>query len=51
MDKKDFIIWLYEEKDKFDRELYVNHAEGAYRSELWAKVNLLDKIIAKVKED
>ena len=50
MDNKDLIIWLYEQKDELDRKLHVEHAEGTYRQELWAQVNLLDKIIKKVKK-
>lgn len=47
---KDFIIKLYEEKDKIDYELHVEHVEGAYRDNCWAKLNLLDKIIKLAKE-
>jgi hypothetical protein len=50
MDNKDLIIWLYEQKDELDHKLHVEHAEGTYRQELWAQVNLLDKIIKKVKK-
>ena len=50
MDKKDFIIWLYEEKDKRDNLLHVQHVEGRSRDEAWAEINLLDKIIAKLKK-
>ena len=51
MNKKDLIIWLYEQKDKADYELHIEHAEGSYREKLWAQVNLLDTIIAKVKKE
>ena len=51
MDKKDLIIWLYEEKDKRDYKLHVDHVEGSYREKMWAEVNLLDSIIAKVKKE
>ncbi len=51
MNKKDLIIWLYEQKDNIDYKLHVEGAEGAYREQLWAQVNLLDTIIAKVKKE
>ena len=51
MSKQDLIIWLYEQKDKADYELHVEGAEGSYRERLWAQVNLLDTIIAKVKKE
>lgn len=47
---KDFIIWLYEQKDALEIKLHVDHAEGSYRQELWGQVNLLDKIIAEAKK-
>lgn len=46
----EFIIWLYEQKDEIDKKLHVDHAQGTYQDELWAQVNLLDKIIAKAKK-
>lgn len=53
MDKKDFLIWLYEQKDDIDAHLYGNgryeKAEGTYRQELFAQLNLLDKIIQQLK--
>ena len=49
MNKSEFIIWLYEEKDKLDEALHKDHVNGTYRDECWAKVNLLDKIIVKAK--
>ena len=51
MNKSEFIIWLYEEKDKLDEALHKDHVNGTYRDECWAKVNLLDKIIAKAKKE
>lgn len=51
MSKSEFIIWLYEEKDKLDKALHEDHVNGTYRDECWAKVNLLDKIIAKAKKE
>ena len=50
MDNKDLIIWLYEKKDAIEHKLHVDHIEGTYRQELWAKINLLDEIIAHVKK-
>ena len=50
MNKSEFIIWLYEEKDKLDEALHKDHVNGTYRDECWAKVNLLDKIIVKAKK-
>ena len=53
MDKKDFLIWLYEHKDDIDAHLYgtgrYEKAEGTYRQELFAQLNLLDKIIQQLK--
>ena len=53
MDKKDFLIWLYEQKDDIDAHLYgtgrYEKAEGTYRQELFAQLNLLDKIIQQLK--
>ena len=43
---KDLIIWLYEKKDAIEHKLHVDHVEGTYRQELWAKINLLDEIIS-----
>ena len=51
MSKSEFIIWLYEEKDTLDAALHKEHVKGTYRDECWAKVNLLDKIIAKAKKE
>lgn len=51
MNKSEFIIWLYEEKDKIDKALHEDHVSGTYRDECWAKSNLLDKIIAKAKKE
>lgn len=51
MNKSEFIIWLYEEKDKLDEALHKDHVNGTYKDECWAKVNLLDKIIAKAKKE
>ena len=51
MSKSEFIICLYEEKDKLDEKLHTEHVNGTYRDECWAKVNLLDKIIAKAKKE
>ena len=50
MDNKDSIICMYEQKDELDYKLHVEHAEGTHRQELWAQVNLLDKIIKKIKK-
>lgn len=40
MGKKDFLIWLYEQKDDIDAHLYGTgrdeKAEGTYRQELFA---------------
>lgn len=47
---KDFIIKLYEEKDKIENKLHVEHVQGTYRDECWAQINLLDKIIKLAKE-
>ena len=50
---KDLLLWLYEQKDEIDVHLYgtgtYDRAEGAYRQELFAQMNLLDKIIRRVK--
>ena len=51
MSKSEFIIWLYEEKDRLDEKLHKDHVEGSFRQECWAKVNLLDTIIAKAKKE
>ena len=32
-------------------KLHKDHVEGSLRQECWAKVNLLDKIIAKAKKE
>ena len=54
MDKKDFLIWLYEQKDDINDHLYGNglceRAEGTHRLELFAQLNLLDKIIHHLKK-
>ena len=50
---KDLLLWLYEQKDEIDAHLYgtgtYDRAEGTYRQELFAQMNLLDKIIRRVK--
>ena len=50
---KDLLLWLYEQKDEIDAHLYgtgtYDRAEGTYRQELFAQMNLLDKIIRHVK--
>lgn len=50
---KDLLLWLYEQKDDIDAHLYGNgkydRAEGTYRQECFAQLNLLDKIIRHVK--
>lgn len=51
MDKNEFILWLYEQKDELDKKLHRDHCEGTYRDECWAKVNLLDTIIQKAKKE
>lgn len=51
MDKNEFILWLYEQKDEIDKKLHRDHCEGSYRTECWAKVNLLDTIIEKAKKE
>ena len=51
MSKSEFIIWLYEEKDRLDEKLHKDHVEGSFRQECWAKVNLLDTIITKAKKE
>lgn len=52
---KDLLIWLYEQKDSINAHLYGNgcyeRAEGIYRQELFAQLNLLDKIIQHVKKE
>lgn len=52
---KDLLLWLYEQKDDIDAHLYgtggYNRAEGTYRQELFAQMNLLDKIIRRVKKE
>ena len=50
MNKSEFIIQLYEEKDKLNEALHKDRVNGTYRDECWAKVNLLDTIIAKAKK-
>ena len=51
---KDLLIWLYEQKDDIDAHLYgtgsYSRAEGTYRQELFAQMNLLDKIIRRIKK-
>lgn len=51
---KDLLIWLYEQKDDIDAHLYgignYDRAEGTYRQELFAQINLLDKIIQHVRK-
>lgn len=51
---KDLLLWLYEQKDDIDAHLYgtgnYDRAEGTYRQELFAQMNLLDKIIRRVKK-
>ena len=51
MSKSEFIIWLYEEKDRLDEKLHQDHVEGSFRQESWAKVNLLDTIKKKKKKE
>lgn len=50
---KDLLLWLYEQKDDIDAHLYgtgeYDRAEGARRQEYFAQLNLLDKIIRRVK--
>ena len=50
---KDLLLWLYEQKDNIYAHLYgsgtYDRAEGTYRQELFAQINLLDKIIRRVK--
>ena len=38
-------------KDRLDEKLHKDHVEGSFRQECWAKVNLLDTIIAKAKKE
>lgn len=51
---KDLLLWLYEQKDDIDAHLYgtgsYSRAEGTYRQEIFAQMNLLDKIIRHVKK-
>ena len=51
---KDLLIWLYEQKDDIDAHLYgigsYDRAEGTYRQELFAQLNLLDKIIRHIRK-
>ena len=51
---KDLLIWLYEQKDDIDAHLYgiggYDRAEGTYRQELFAQINLLDKIIQHIRK-
>ena len=51
---KDLLLWLYEQKDDIEARLYgtgnYNTASGTYRQELFAQINLLDKIIRRVKK-
>lgn len=51
---KDLLIWLYEQKDDIDAHLYginsCDRAEGTYRQELFAQLNLLDKIIRHIRK-
>lgn len=51
MDKNEFILWLYEQKDELGIKLHRDHCEGTYRAECWTKVNLLDTIIKKAKKE
>lgn len=52
MDKNEFILWLYEQKDELEEKLHGSEAvTGSYRMECWANVNLLDKIIQKAKKE
>lgn len=51
---KDLLIWLYEQKDDIDAHLYgigsYDRAEGIYKQELFAQLNLLDKIIRHIRK-
>lgn len=50
---KDLLLWLYEQKDDIDAHLYgagkYDRAEGNSRLEYYAQLNLLDRIIKRVK--
>lgn len=52
---KDLLLWLYEQKDEIDAHLYgtglYDRAEGAYRQECYAQMNLLNKIIQHIKSN
>lgn len=55
MDKKDLLLWLYEQKDEIDKKLYgvggYDRAEGNYRDKLFAELNTYDKVVAKIKKE
>lgn len=56
MDKKDLLLWLYEQKDKVEDKLFGTNGEDrvdsqSYRDVLYAKQNTYDEVIKYVKKN
>lgn len=56
MDKKDLLLWLYEQKDKVENKLFRTNGEDrvdsqSYRDVLYAKQNTYDEVIKYIKKN
>lgn len=56
MDNKDLLLWLYEQKDKVEDEIFGTNGKdraesSTYRDKLYTKQNTYDEVIRHIKKN